>query len=90
MPHSVTAIAADFMTVYEAGREAAKAQYSGLAQLTGGFFLGIFYLGYALIAPTPGPETWRQLRSRNALGGMLAGIAALQALYAVEYASYGY
>jgi len=56
---SITALAADYMDGFEAGREAAQADHSGLAQFTGGFFLGIFYVGYALLAPSPGPPTWR-------------------------------
>jgi len=56
---SVTAIAGDYTQGFEAGRVAAKADHSGLAQFAGGMFLGIFYLGYALIAPVPGAPTWR-------------------------------
>lgn len=56
---SVTAVAGSYTGGFEAGREAAKADHSGLAQFTGGFFLGIFYVGYAVFAPSPGPPTWR-------------------------------
>jgi len=56
---SVTAVAGSYAGGFEAGREAAKADHSGLAQFTGGFFLGIFYVGYAVLAPSPGPATWR-------------------------------
>ena len=56
---SVTAVAGEYLNGYEAGRLAAKADHSGLAQFTGGFFLGILYVGYAVLAPSPGPPTWR-------------------------------
>lgn len=61
---SVSALAGDYMDGFEEGRLAADIDHSGLARFTGGFFLGVFYVGDALLAPSPDPRRPRErLRS---------------------------
>jgi hypothetical protein len=66
VPLLVNAQSTDYFDGYDAGREAAKRDVNGTMQFLGGFFLGIFYLGYAVFAPGQAPDEYHieSLRSR--------------------------